>query len=148
MSDTDESQASAGSTSCTVFYPEHQPPPREDILDFISLPAFDKRWKKLGLNQEEDLQALKISIMANPKGAPIIRGTGGIRKARFSSDSWPTGLSGGVRVLYKSFDDYNILLLCLVYAKNEQDNISDSVKQELHKIVREVEKELARKGSL
>ncbi len=41
----------------------------EDLLDFIELPVFTKRWKALGLNDDEDLLGLQLLIMAAPKQA-------------------------------------------------------------------------------
>jgi hypothetical protein len=65
--------------------PSHQDAFRpEDLLDFIELPVFSRRWAKLGLDDEGDLSALQLSIMAAPHKAKVIKGTAGIRKMRFS----------------------------------------------------------------
>jgi hypothetical protein len=127
-------------------YPKHAFRP-EDLLNFVELPVFTKRWEALGLNDEDDLLALQLFIMASPKRPKPIRGTGGIRKLRFAPQRWKTGKSGAARVLYVYFQEHGLVLLCLVYGKNEVDNISEAVKRYLNKLVHEVECELRLKYS-
>ena len=49
---------------------------------FIEVPLFTKRWKEIGLDDEE-LQVLQIMLLKDPESGPIMEGTGGIRKVRF-----------------------------------------------------------------
>jgi hypothetical protein len=128
----------------TVHYPTYVFKP-EDLLDFIELPAFTKRWEQLGLDEDEDLSALQLCIMADPKSPRPLAKTDGMRKLRFAPKRWETGKSGAARVLYVYFERFGIVLLCLVYGKNEIDNISDAVKQYLNKLIAEVERELQRR---
>lgn len=132
----------------TVHYWEHQGKPKRDVLDFLSLPQFTKRWKELGLNEGEDLAALKLFITANPKGGRPIRGTRGIRKMRFAVKRWNTGKSGAARVLYVHFERFGAVLFCLIYRKSEAENISSAVKNYLNRLVDEQERELDRRGTL
>jgi len=134
-------------TLVTFRYPQHAWNP-EDLLDFIELPQFTKRWEKLGLDDEEDLTALQLAIMAGPKAWPVIRGTLGLRKLRFTPERWKSGKSGGARILYRYFEAFGIVLLCLVYGKDEVANISPVVKKYLNKLIREVERELERRKVL
>lgn len=46
---------------------------------FIEVPLFTKRWKEIGLHDEE-LLALQIMLLKNPESGPVMEGTGGIRK--------------------------------------------------------------------
>lgn len=128
----------------TLRYPKHAFRPC-DLLDFIELPAFTKRWKALDLNDEEDLAALQLFIMAGPKKALPIKGTRGLRKLRFAPQRWKKGKSGSARVLYVYFEELGIVLLCLAYGKNEIDTISEAVKQYLNRLVDEMEHELRRR---
>lgn len=134
-------------TRVSFRYPKHTCNP-EDLLDFIELQQFSKQWERMGLDDEDDLAALQLTIMVNPKGYPVIEGTNGLRKLRFAPKRWKTGLSGAARVLYKHFDNFGIVLLCLVYGKDETDNISPAVKQHVSKLIRGVERELERRQSL
>lgn len=131
----------------TLSYPEHRWKP-EDLLDFIELPVFTRRWEQLGLDDEQDLEALQLFIMLNPKGARPIPGTKAIRKMRFAPLRWKIGKSGAARVLYVYFEEFGMVLLCLAYGKTEVENISPAVKQYLNKLVDEQERELRRRKSL
>ncbi len=118
------------------------------ILDFIELPQFTRRWEKLGLDVEHDLLALQLLIMAEPKQAPVIAGTEGIRKLRFAPDRWNVGTSGGARVLYAFFERFGLVVLCIAYGKDEVEDLSPAVKQFLRKAVVEIEQELERRKML
>lgn len=49
---------------------------------FIEVPLFTKRWREIGLT-DDDLLQLQIMLLKDPESGPIIEGTGGIRKVRF-----------------------------------------------------------------
>lgn len=134
-------------TKVTLSYPQHIFEP-EDVLDFIQLPQFTKRWEKLGLDDDADFTALRLAIMANPRGGDIIPGTGGIRKLRFAPARWNCGKSGAARVLYAYLEDYGAILLCVVFSKSETDNISPAVRQFLKKLVSAQLQELKRRGTI
>lgn len=111
----------------TLNFPAHLPPP-EDLLNFVYLDEFNEDWNALGLDDENDLNrwTLEICIMCNPKASPVIRGTGGLRKLRFSREN--EGKSGGIRVCYAYFEDFHIVLVVMAYGKNQQDNLSKQEK--------------------
>lgn len=127
----------------TLMYPQHAFKP-EDLLNFFELPQFTKRWEKLGFDDEDDLLALQLLIMTGPKVVgDVIEGTVGLRKMRFGRGD--AGKSGGVRVLYVYFEEFGIVLLCLVYAKSEISSISDEVKKRLNGIIRQQHEEFRRR---
>ena len=72
---------------------------------FIEVPLFSKRWKEIGLGEDE-LRALQIMLLKDPVSGPIMEGTGGIRKVRFPLQN--RGKSGSVRVCYTE-EEKNIL---------------------------------------
>lgn len=117
----------------------------EDVLDFIETKQFTRRWAKLGLNDEEQLCLLQMLIAAGPKDAPVVQGTSGIRKIRYSPPGWNIGKRGALRVLYVYFEGFGFVLLLLVYDKHEIDDIADTVKAQLNKLVDEAEVELSRR---
>ena len=147
MSDTEVGGIRPPRKLVKFSYPPHAWNP-EDLLDFIELPQFTKRWETLGLDDEDDLTALQLAIMSGPKAWPVIRGTHGLRKLRFTPERWKTGKSGGARVLYVYFDAFGIVLLCLVYGKDEVENVSPVVKKYINKLIREVQRELERRKIL
>lgn len=43
---------------------------------FIEVPLFSKRWKEIGLDEDE-LQVLQIMLLKDPESGPVMEGTGG-----------------------------------------------------------------------
>lgn len=108
---------------------------------FIEVPLFTKRWKEIGLS-DEDLLALQIMLLKNPESGPVMEGTGGIRKVRFALEN--RGKSGSVRVCYTDFDEYEVTYLITAFTKNEQSNLSDEEKNVLKKLVKALKDETAK----
>lgn len=106
---------------------------------FIELPSFRSEWKSMALN-DSDLRRLQQEILANPKVGAVMRCTGGIRKMRFAFEK--RGKSGSIRVIYIDFEVHEKTFLLAAYPKNEKDNLSQSERNELHKIVEILEKQL------
>ncbi|MBL1216314.1 MAG: hypothetical protein D8M59_02345 [Planctomycetes bacterium] len=120
----------------TLCYPKDLPQPR-DWLRFVHLPPFDPAFKKCGLD-DEDLRALEMLVMVNPEGHPVITGTGGVRKLRFTSNRWSSGKRGGARVYYLHVAEKGIVFWLYIHMKNEQDNLTDAGKKVLRSLVEEV----------
>jgi hypothetical protein len=118
----------------------------KDLLHFVEADGFWEDWTALGLN-DEDLHALQILIMAGAKSAPVIPGTGGVRKLRFSSERWNVGKSGAVRVCFGYFPEFGIVYLIVAYSKSESDNLSPEGKKMCRRLMKEIEAYLEnRKG--
>ena len=111
------------------------------IRTFIEVPLFTKRWKEIGLN-DDDLRALQIMLLKDPSSGPIIEGTGGIRKVRFPLEN--KGKSRSVRVCYTDFEEYEVTYLITAFAKKEQENLTDDEKKVLKKMVKALKDEAAR----
>ena len=92
-------------------------------LSLIQLSSFANNWKRLKLT-DEDLRALELAIQADPAGSPVMKGTGGLRKIRFSPASSASGKSGGARVCYAYFAEFNLVYLCAVFPKNSKANLT------------------------
>src|SRR5438132_13767829 len=112
--------------------PSGQPPspqtfPPEELLTFIELRPFTRRWQQLGLD-DTDLQALQLLIMIRPKAGDVIAGTGGVRKLRFAPPQWRLGKRGALRVCYAYVEQAGTIVLGLVYAKGENDDLSSKEK--------------------
>jgi hypothetical protein len=103
----------------TLTYPKHWFNP-EEWLTFVEGDGFLESWHNLSLS-DDDLQTLQVTIMVNPK-APVIPGTGGLRKLRFGQSKRSRGKRGGARVLYVYFEEVGIVLLVAAYDKREKDN--------------------------
>jgi hypothetical protein len=123
----------------SLVYPKHSFDP-EDLLTFVELRPFTRRWSSLDLDTD-DLLALQIAIMCDPSGPPIIPGTGGLRKLRFAPPHWNTGKRGALRVCFAFFEEHKKVLLAIVYGKNEKDSLTQAEKQQIKKLLAAVEKE-------
>jgi len=104
---------------------------------FIEVPLFTKRWKEIGLD-DNDLHSLQIMLLKDPESGPVMEGTGGIRKVRFPLEN--KGKSGSVRVCYTDFAEYEMLYLITAFEKKEQENLSTEEKNviKLRKRITEV----------
>ena len=105
---------------------------------FIEVPLFTKRWKEIGLTDEE-LTALQIVLLKDPQSGPVMEGTGGIRKVRFPLEN--RGKSGSVRVCYTVFEEYEVIYLITAFTKDEEDNLTQKEKQILKKLVKTLKEE-------
>lgn len=115
----------------------------DELLHFVELDEFAQDWQRLGLDLETDLWALQVLIMSNPKGAPVIEGTGGLRKVRFTSRRMQRGKSGAVRVCYAYFEEHWIVLLVMAYGKNQKDTLSAGEKAGIRAYLEATKKWLA-----
>jgi hypothetical protein len=120
--------------------PQHPLTPN-DLLHFVEMDGFWDDWQDLGLGDEELLE-LQLTIMAGGKNAPVIPGTGGLRKLRFAPQSWHIGKSGALRVCFAYFERYGVVLLVVTYSKSDRGDLSVSAKKRIRKLLNEAETEL------
>jgi hypothetical protein len=111
--------------------------------EFVRMPEFERKWQSIGLN-ENDLSELEQFLCAHPESGPVIQGTGGLRKLRWKLGD--KGKSSSVRTIYIDFAYYEKIYLITAYTKDEKDNLTQSEKNEIKKLVKLLEFELERKG--
>lgn len=100
--------------------------------------AYEKEISRL-LSEQEQIK-LENEIAEDPLYWPLIKGTGGLRKARFARDN--LGKRGGGRVCYLYLAVHDVIYMIKAYAKNEQEDLSEKEKKMIKKIV-EIIKEKA-----
>lgn len=99
---------------------------------FIQTKEFSSNWDRLGF-ADSDLRRLEIELINHSALYPVIPGTGGLRKARFShADS---GKRSGVRICYVDFVIEETIYLITVYPKNEKDNLSKEECNEIKQLI-------------
>ena len=103
---------------------------------FVEFPNFTKRVTEL--LDDEDYRKLQAALIANPELGDLIRGTGGLRKARWSAKG--RGKRGGVRVIYCWVTRRYQVLMLLIYPKSARDDPTADERKLLAKLV---ERELA-----
>lgn len=118
-----------------------------NLLHFIEFPEFTADCKSFGLS-DDDLLKLQVQIMKTGMNAPVIPGTGGIRKLRFVPNNWDQGKRSALRICFALFPRFHTAILIYMYAKNVQENLSPRAKDALKKIMLTSEKELDRLNQL
>lgn len=111
---------------------------------FIQTNEFSKNWEELGFD-DEDLRKLELEIMKNPQIGPIVRGTGKLRKMRFSFPD--RGKSGSVRVCYVDFVIQEAIYLVTVYSKKQKDNLTQTERNNIKKMITLLEVSLKEDGN-
>lgn len=102
----------------------------------IETSIFTRQVQKL--LSDETYRQLQAALAYQPDKGAIIPGSGGLRKVRWSMQE--RGKRGGVRVIYYWAVEQHRLLMLLIYAKSEQDDLSREQLQILRKIVEEAYK--------
>ncbi len=81
---------------------------------------------------------METAIAADPTRAPVIPGTGGIRKLRWSGSG--RGKRGGIRTIYFYHVGPDTVYLLTAYAKASQEDLSPTDKKAWAKLVAEIKK--------
>jgi hypothetical protein len=102
------------------------------------VPIFTKKWKELGLT-DENLRELENILLENPKAGDVIQGTGGLRKIRIPLEN--TGKRGGARTIYVDIELKETIYFINVYAKNEKDDLTEDEKKAFKAIVKILKEE-------
>jgi len=122
-----------------LIYKSHHLTP-EDFLHFVETDEFSDDWRALGLDVEHDLWTLQMFIMSAPAMAPVVSGTGGLRKLRFAPELWNRGKRGAVRVCYAYFPTHWTVLLIMAYGKGRKETLSAVEKSAIKAYLSRVEK--------
>jgi len=81
----------------------------------------------------EERAGVEAEIVAAPEAWPVIRGTGGARKARARRGS--RGKSGGARIIYFYRTHAGEIYFIMIYAKSVQKELTDAQKKEIGQII-------------
>lgn len=91
------------------------------------------------LMSESDRQKMEAAIIADPGGAPLLRGTGGIRKLRWTGSG--RGKRGGIRTIYFYHAGPEAVYLLTAYAKADRDDLTPTDRKTLSRLVAAIKKE-------
>lgn len=129
-------------TRRTLMFPKHRFQP-EEWLGFTETRPFSRLWSKLLLT-DEDLLLVQLAILCDPTGPPVVEGTGGLRKLRFSPRQSATGKRDAFRVCYVYFEEFKAVFLVLVYPKSKKDDLSAKEKKTIRQLIENIARELQR----
>ncbi|MCD4692165.1 MAG: hypothetical protein K8R79_04580 [Calditrichales bacterium] len=94
-------------------------------MKIIETPIFTKRVKTI--LKDEEYRLLQNEIIVKPESGKIIPGSGGLRKIRWSGSG--RGKRGGSRLIYYWFRGDEIILMLMIYTKNETEDLTkDKIK--------------------
>lgn len=113
----------------------------KDWLRFIQEDLFEKCWASLRLS-DHDLMGLETLVMINPDGYPVIPGTGGVRKLRFSADHWDFGKSKAARVYYLFIPEKGIVFWLFIHMRDDEDYLSEAGTKAIRTLVKEIQNSL------
>jgi hypothetical protein len=101
-------------------------------MKVVATLGYDRRARKLFTAAERAAAELEIALA--PTAWPVIRGTGGARKARAAR-----GKSGGARIIYYAMTRRGVVYLIDVYAKSEKEDLTDAESREIRKLIAALE---------
>jgi hypothetical protein len=99
------------------------------MLTVVESPIFQKLWPLYW--DEEERAEFAAHIAANPAEGAVIRGSGGVRKIRWTRPG--TGKSGGVRIVYLLRTESSEVYLLTMFAKSEKENIPLALLKEIRR---------------
>ena len=105
-----------------------------EYLTFIELQGFSKRRQML--MSDEDFRQFQLFLLENYEKGTYLQHTGGCQKIRWAIGN--KGKRGGVRVIYYTATPKGKIYLLLLYAKNEQENLTAEQRPIVKKIVEQL----------
>ena len=85
---------------------------------------------------DEEYRALQNQLIARPESGALIKGSGGVRKARWASGG--KGKSGGVRVIYYWAKEVDRMYMLTLYGKSEKESLSSGDLKRVARFVAEL----------
>ena len=111
--------------------------PHDVLMRVFSTRTYERVIRKLlGENERREMEA---SIVAAPDVAPVIRGTGGIRKLRWAASG--RGKRGGMRTIYFYHAGAGAIYLLTAYAKATREDLTAADIRALSRLVAAIKKE-------
>lgn len=105
--------------------------------EFVRLPSFERGAE--GLLTEEDVRQLELELLRDPRAGVVVRDSGGVRKVRVATQG--CGKSGSARVIYLYVEVRAKVYLLLVFAKNEQANLTPEQVRRVRQLVEHLKRE-------
>lgn len=100
------------------------------IAEVVALKEYEAQVAPL--LDEDERTAMEFFIACNPEAHPVVSGTGGFGKARWSRHRG--GKSGGFRTIYFFIDPPGRIYMASIYAKNRKATLSGADVNALAKV--------------
>src|SRR5688572_27723458 len=102
-------------------------------MRFLETPIFTRALTEL--LKDEQYHALQLALLFQPRAGRVIRGSGGLRKLRWSRPG--QGKRGGIRIIYFWEQSSATFYLLYAFPKNEQEDLTVAQLRVLRRLVRE-----------
>ena len=84
---------------------------------------------------DDNYMRLQAHLVMQPDAGKIIPNSGGLRKVRWTAKG--RGKRSGVRIIYYWAVQHDHIMMLLIYAKNQQDELSSDQLKVLRRIIEE-----------
>jgi hypothetical protein len=84
------------------------------------------------------LNAIQSDLAQNPDRGAMVRGLGGVRKARIANPGRGKGKRGGYRYLYLHLENKQHIHLLILLDKNEQEDAGEEQRKQTRDWVRHI----------
>jgi len=108
------------------------------MMHFVELSPFKNYLDQIA-DGPQVLKRIQDELMKQPDIGDVVQGTGGIRKMRAAGKG--KGKSGGYRIWYLYFVEFNRIYLMAIYSKNETEDLSSSDRKYLKSLVDQLKME-------
>jgi hypothetical protein len=108
---------------------------------FIESQSFTRRLRQLaGDLSDEVLLAMQNDLLQDPERGEIVRGLGGIRKARIANPARGKGTRGGYRYMHLYLARRDHIHLLFLLDKNEQEDMDEKQRKAIRQMVAELKR--------
>jgi hypothetical protein len=102
-------------------------------MRFFETPIFTRTVTEL--LDDDEYHSLQLALLLQPRAGRVIRGSGGLRKLRWSKRG--QGKRGGIRVIYYWDESSVTFYLLYAFRKNEREDLTAAQLRVLHRLVHE-----------
>lgn len=102
-------------------------------MEFRETTVFTKR--VTNILSDEAYAELQNTLRIRPDAGAVIRGSGGIRKLRWKTES--SGKRGGLRIIYYCYVSAERIYMLYLYKKNEQQDLTPRQIHLLRQVIEE-----------
>ena len=106
-------------------------------MNLYSTRTYERVIRKL--LSEDARREMEAAIAAAPDAAPVIRGTGGIRKQRWAGSG--RGKRGGIRAIYFWHAGPEAIYMLTAYAKADRDDLTAADRKVLSRLIATINRE-------
>jgi hypothetical protein len=111
------------------------------IVVFIESQSFTRRLTRLaGDSADNVLLAIQNDLLQDPQRGELVKGLGGIRKARIANPARGKGTRGGYRYMHLYLARRDHIHLLFLLDKNEQEDLDEKQRKALRVIVAELKR--------